>query len=86
MSALDRKPEKWPKVERPAVRLAFYPECHHLVLDADLRDEPCERLAVALRLDFTDSNEGKPYPVCARHVAKRAGQMVPLLELMGAKP
>lgn len=85
MSALDRKPDKWPKVERPAVRLAFHPECHHLVT-IDGHDEPCERLAVALRLDFNDSTEGQPYPVCARHVAKRAGQMVPLVELMGAKP
>lgn len=71
--------------ERAAVRLAFYPECHHAVT-RDGIEEPCERLAVALRLDFNESSEGQPYPVCARHVARRKGQMVPLLEVMGAKP
>jgi hypothetical protein len=74
-----------PYVPRRAVKAAFYPECHHEVT-RDGFAQPCERLAVALRLDFNHSSEGEPYPVCAQHVARRKGQMVALLDVMGAKP
>jgi hypothetical protein len=85
MSALIRPPDPMPRVGREAVRLAFYPECHEEVVRGGFA-EPCERLAVALRLDFNESTEGAPYPVCARHVSKRRGCMVSLLEVMGVKP
>ena len=62
-----------------------YPECHHTVT-RDGIEEPCERLAVAMRLDFNWSSSGHPYPVCARHVSRRRGAMVPLLAVIGAKP
>jgi hypothetical protein len=74
-----------PAVDRGRIKLAFYPECHHEV-SRNGHAEPCERVAVALRLDFNWSSEGQPYPVCGRHVSARRGHMVPLLYLMGAKP
>lgn len=80
-----QKPDPQPKVARSAVKLAFYPECHHEVVRGG-HIEPCERLAIALRLDFNHATEGQPYPVCARHVSRMRGHMVALLDLMGAKP
>jgi len=86
MSDLIRKPDPAPKfIGRPAVRSAFYPECHQEI-SHNGHAEPCERVAIAIRLDFADSEQGSPDPVCARHVSKRRGEMVQLLEVMGAKP
>lgn len=70
-----------PDVHPGRIKLAFYPECHHEVT-RDGRAEPCEDPAVAMRLDFNWSSTGDPYPVCARHVSKRKGQMVWLTQLM----
>jgi hypothetical protein len=46
-------------------------ECHEEVSRRGIA-EPCEKVAVALRID---PNEGTPYPVCARHAR---ANMVPL--------
>lgn len=85
MADLIPRPDPHPRVQRSAIKLAFYPECHEGVIRGGV-SEPCERLAIALRLDFNHSDDGDPYPVCARHISKRKGHMVALLDLMGAKP
>lgn len=85
MADLLPKPDPMPRVGRTAVRLAFYPECHEEIVRSG-HVEPCERLAIAVRLDFNHSDDGQPYPVCARHISRRKGHMVSLLELMGARP
>jgi hypothetical protein len=41
------------------------------------RSQPCEKPAVAVRLD---PQEGTPYPVCAYHASR--GHMVPLADLL----
>ncbi len=40
---------------------------------------PCDKVAVAVRIDTDD---GHPYPVCAYHAR---GDMVPLAELLAAR-
>ncbi|MGH3745775.1 MAG: hypothetical protein ACRDT8_00065 [Micromonosporaceae bacterium] len=41
---------------------------------------PCEKPAVAVRLDHSEWGDGQPYPVCKHHTA---GDCVPLSDLFG---
>lgn len=43
---------------------------------------PCDKPAVAVRLDYSESETGDPYPVCKYHAA---GEMVPLRVLLGVE-
>jgi hypothetical protein len=65
--------------KRAAGETMFAPECHEEVTRRGML-EPCEKVAVAVRID---PNEGSRYPVCARHVR---GPMVPLAEIQRAGP
>lgn len=50
-------------------------ECHEEVTRGG-EVQPCEKPAVALRID---PNEGDPYPVCAYHAR---AEMVPLVDIV----
>lgn len=54
-----------------SIALGHPQECHEEVTRRG-EVEPCEKVAVALRID---PEEGEPYPVCARHAR---AEMVPL--------
>jgi hypothetical protein len=58
-------------------RIMEYGRCHEDVTRKG-QSQPCEKTAVAVRIDAQD---GGPYPVCAYHAR---GQMVPLTELRRA--
>jgi hypothetical protein len=55
-------------------RIMEYGLCHEDVTRKG-QSQPCEKTAVAVRIDPED---GGPYPVCAYHAR---GQMVPLADL-----
>jgi hypothetical protein len=54
----------------------FWSECHEDVTRGG-ESQPCNKTAVALRIDQT---EGLPYPVCAHHA--RGDDMVPLADIV----
>jgi hypothetical protein len=56
----------------------LWSECHEAV-SRDGYSEPCDKTAVALRIDPT---EGSPYPVCAHH--SRGVEMIPLANIVAA--
>lgn len=56
-------------------RIMHYAKCHEDVTRKG-HSEPCERTAVAIRLDPEDQS---PYPVCAYH---SRGDMVPLSDIL----
>ncbi len=56
-------------------RLMEYGRCHEDVTRRG-QSQPCEKTAVAVRIDPQD---GSPYPVCAYHAR---GKMVSLTELL----
>lgn len=63
-------PDKTPDVDPALVRV-----CHEDVTRAGI-SEPCEKPAVAMRIDVRD---GRPYPVCAKHTRKPMVQLPDVL-------
>lgn len=58
-----------------SIALGHPQDCHEEVSRRG-EQEPCDKTAVALRLD---PEEGEPYPVCARHAR---ADMVPLEDIV----
>jgi hypothetical protein len=58
-----------------SIALGHPQECHEEV-GRGVEVEPCEKPAVALRID---PQESEPYPVCARHAR---APMVPLVDIV----
>lgn len=73
--------EEWLRIARAGVRATVVPEQVDLCDEEVVRRgevQPCEKPAVALRLDL----RGDTYPVCPRHTRR---PMVPLSEVVGRK-